>query len=485
MGFNLETVLENFLRIAEIPRESGKEEKIGKFICEYADDLGLYSYQDEFNNVYVKKKGKVEGPAIIIQNHIDMVCEKEKDISFDFSTDKIEVYEDDGWLKAKGTTLGADNGIGVSVALAIMADDEESYPNMNFLFTADEEKGFTGVDNMNPDILNADYVINLDSLPEGYFYCGGAGGFTLNNSIPVECYDIVDTNLEYFKIKVHDLTGGHGHMDVLDGRKSAIFVLYEVFESLRKSAPLMIGSISGGENFTMIPTAAEISFAAKVEDLDSILKIFGRVKNEIKRECSKTDPNLEIRIEKCDKFSKGIRNDTLDKLFAFLDGMSREKPVARSQEDYLMYAANLGEMYIDGQEVKFSSFIGSMSDELMEEKEKQYKDFSSVNGISAEIVEKVKVWKYKDDSELTNLMIASYEDTTGRNGVKTAISTVCECGVVSEKYKGEVDLVSFGFDIEGIHTVKERIRIKSIENVVDSMRAFFRRLTDNHCESIA
>ena len=291
-------VFHYFEEISKIPRESGNEKEISDYMVKFAENLGLDVKQDESYNVYIKKPatpGYENVPAIIIQGHLDMVCEQNNDTNHDFNKEGLDLYIEGDWIKAKGTTLGADNGVAIAYQMAILADKSLKHPKIECLMTTDEERGMTGVKNLHPEYLTGKVLLNLDSDSEGEFFLSCAGGAKASFVIPV-VKNKMDKNLDLYKIQIKGLKGGHSGAEIHLERANAHILMGRVLNHLRKIVTFELVDISGGSKDNVITRECQVLIGVQSVERDILSKEIYNLKNMFKKEYISQEPELELDI---------------------------------------------------------------------------------------------------------------------------------------------------------------------------------------------
>lgn len=448
----MEHVLDFFREISKIPRGSGNTDAISEYCVNFAKERGLDAVRDEFNNVAITKKASVgceNSEPIILQAHLDMVCEKEDGKIFDFASDPIELIEKDGWLTANGTTLGADDGIGVAMILAILDSEILIHPKIEAVFTTDEETGMDGAVNIDLSQLEAKRMINLDSETADTLTVSCAGGCIAKCCLPLHKTEIPG---RYFRITVDGLLGGHSGVDIDKGRANANMLLGRILYSLGDYA---LCSFSGGDKHNVIPTSAEAVIKCGFDQCGKIRDILGEIRREygscdegITAECSEISGNYATFSSEAAEFLTAVPNG----VFA----MSDEIP------GLVRTSLSLAAVKTDGCYLECEFFIRSSS-----ESEKEYlknkisviaKHFEGKTAFDGEYPS----WEYNKNSVLLKTMTDTFVGMFGFEPKIEAIHAGLECGIFCGKIKG-LECVSICPDILDIHTPSERMELKSLE----------------------
>lgn len=459
-----ELVWKHFEEITKHPRPSKNEKKVVEYVLSVVKNLGLEYKQDSFGNILVKKtatKGKENLKTVCLQGHLDMVCEKNRDVQHDFDKDPIQIYVDGDWVKAKGTTLGADNGIGVAAALAIMESNDIEHGPLEFLFTLDEETGLTGATNLSQDFLNADILLNLDSEEEGSFYIGCSGGKDTEGRFTYIKDKVPSQSLAY-KISVTGLKGGHSGLDIHLGRGNAIKILTRLLWNLQNNFDLRISRIEGGSKRNAIPREAFaeviISNSKEKEFTDYVNKFTEIVKFEL----GTVEPNLKISFDKINLPEFVIDKPTQFRLLNTLYGLPHGViKMSADLPDLVETSTNLATINFNDEIVIGTSQRSSV--------ETEKEDIVSMNrAIFLLANAQVKHgdgypgWKPDINSEILKEMKKVYYNLYNKEPEVKAIHAGLECGIIKEKYPS-MDMISFGPTILGAHSPDERVQISSVE----------------------
>jgi len=458
-----------FYEICQIPHPSKKEEKIIAFILEIGKKLDLETLKDDVGNVLIRKPathGKENITPVVFQSHVDMVCEKNKDVDFNFETDAIQPYIDGEWIKAKGTTLGADDGIGVAIALAILEDKTLEHGPIECLFTVDEETGLTGAFALKSGWLKGKMLLNLDSEDEGQFFIGCAGGKNTVANIDVEKQKIPEKTSP-FLIRVKGLKGGHSGDDINKGLGNAVKLLNRVLYEGTFSYDMAISTIHAGnlhnaiaregEAVVVIPDANKEAFIRYVKDLDKTIK------NELKI----SDSGVEVCIEPTDMptfiMDEFTQCDLVEALYACPHGV-----LAMSQdiENFVETSTNLASVKMKGNKIEI---VTSQRSSIESKKEDACNMVASVFDLMNADVEHndgYPGWTPNPNSEVLNLLKQSYVKLFNKEPLVLAIHAGLECGLIGEKYP-DMDMISYGPTLRGVHSPDERLLIKTVQEVWD------------------
>ncbi len=477
-------VFKYFEEICDIPHGSADTKRISDYCVNFAKEHGLKYIKDESNNVMIFKngtKGYENSKPVIIQGHLDMVCEKESGCDIDFTKEGLRLGICDGFIYAAGTTLGGDDGIAIAYALAILASHEIEHPPIEAVFTVDEEIGMLGAAVIDCSDLKADTMLNIDSEEEGYLLVSCAGGVTATCHLPI-MYEKMDydesqnANSDFdgsmVKILVSGLEGGHSGTEIDKGRANANQILGRILYGLKKYIHFNLIDIYGGLKDNAIPREANAEILLYSDNEHDVQQVRNKV-NEIideynkilKNEYRQTDSNINITIQdierNCNVFSRESTDKVITALVNLPCGIYK---MSSDIEGLVQTSLNLGILKIVNQEVIFSfsvrSSIKSEKDELVSRMECL---MEALSGYVTKVGE-YPAWEYKNDSRLRGIMVKVYEKQYGKKPVIQAIHAGVECGLFAGKIEG-LDCVSFGPDILDIHTPKERLNIDSVERV--------------------
>lgn len=463
---DLSKVFKIFDQITKIPRESGKEEKITQFLIDFAKERGLEYRRDSANNVVIVKpasKGMQGAPVVILQSHSDMVCEKNSDSTFNFDTDPINYTEEEGWLIAKETTLGADCGIGMAAQLAILDSGNLEHGPLECLFTTEEETGLKGAKELKPGFITGNILINLDSEDEGELFIGCAGGMDTTAR-----YAFSETPVKEGKIflKAHfsGATGGHSGDDIHKNRGNANQFLVRFLYRLMNITDFDLCHIDGGNKRNAIAREAYAVIAINPSDREQVTRIFNKVTSEIKDEYSVSDPNIEGSIESCGNYSVAIEKSVVKNLILSLNGIPHGV-LAMSQEieGFVETSTNLASIKMDEPGiVRVSTSQRSSVNSARYNAANRIESIFLLAGAKVTHESEYPGWKPKLDSHLLEVSKVSYANLFGNQPIVRAIHAGLECGLFLDIYPN-LDMISFGPTIKGAHAPGERLEIASVE----------------------
>ena len=458
-------ILEVFGEICKVPRPSKKEEKICAFLIRWGKDKGFETIQDEAGNILIKVPGtlgKENANTVVIQSHVDMVCEKMPDKVHNFLEDAIEMVADGEWIKANGTTLGADNGMGVAMGMVLAQDEDLAHPPLELLFTVDEETGLTGAEELSSSLLEGRILINLDTEDDGVFTIGSAGGADSLFVLSVEREEHLPES-SIVKVIAGNMKGGHSGAEIHLNRANALKVLVGALDSFGEDQYKII-EFAGGSARNAIPRDAQAIIEIAAENREKLLESLEQYQQKARIEYSATDPVLTLEVEDCLTDHKPLSKEAQGALLNLL----RELPhgvLAMSQDipDLVETSSNLASIKTENDTITIvtsqrSSVMKSL-DELLE----TVKTTGEKN--TAKVLQESKYpgWQPNVNSELLKNCVKVYKETFGREPVVEAIHAGLECGLIGAKYEG-MDMISFGPTIENPHSPDERVHVPSITN---------------------
>ncbi len=453
-------VWNHFEDLNEVPRASKKEERVIAFAKAFGEKLGLPTYVDAIGNVIIKKPatpGMEDRKTVILQSHLDMVHQKNADTDFDFDTQGIQSYIDGEWVKAKGTTLGADNGMGVAAIMALFTTEGIKHPAMEALFTIDEETGMTGAIHLEQGILDGQILLNLDTEDDDEFSIGCAGGIDTNTSKPYNTVAV--TGGKAYKVTVNGLKGGHSGVDIHLERGNANKIMNRLMHQTSDFG-LQIADINGGSLRNAIPRE---SFATIVVSNESYLTEFASRVEAIKFDFQHEEPGLNIEIEETDLPSTALSVEDTDEvcniLYACHNGVFA---MSRAIDGLVETSSSLARVIVKDGEFTTQSLQRSSSESGKMDVAATVAAPYRLAGCSVEQGGSYPGWAPNPDSEILDVMVAKYENLFGEKPHVNAIHAGLECGLLGERYPG-LDMISFGPTIKGAHSPDERVNIKSVQ----------------------
>lgn len=465
-----------FEEISKIPRGSGNEKRIGEFIYNLAKSKGYKVKKDKVGNILVEiqpSEGSKNANITVLQCHLDMVCEKNEGVEHNFKEDPIKLKVSGDYLMAEGTSLGADNGIGVAACLSLMDENNLKRGPLELLFTVDEETGLNGAFGLKPDFLKGRQLINLDSEEEGVIYIGCAGGRDTVIKLKPKRKKTSKFR-DIYKISIKGLKGGHSGVDIHEGRACANLLISRLLNELLKEIDFELISINGGSKRNAIPREASILIGTNSKKLKNIIE---NQKEIFLLEYAKIDPDLDIKIEKTNSSLKPLEERFKEKLIYFLitipHGVLKMsfdiKGLVETSTNFAIIETRRNEIEIGtSQRSSLSSQLKWASDILL----------SLGKNLNAKIKQSSGYpgWKPNLSSPLLEKVSKTYERVFNSNPQLKAIHAGLECGIIGEHYKG-MDMVSIGPQIENVHSPSERVYIPSVERFYNFLKEILKDLS--------
>ncbi len=464
-----ELVWKYFDEITKIPRPSKKEEKIIEYLLNFAKEHNLQAEKDKAGNVVIRKqatKGMENATPVILQSHSDMVCEKNSDVDFNFDTDPIQTYIDGDWVKARGTTLGGDDGVGIAAALAVLASDNLKHPDLECLFTSDEETGMTGAFGLQPGFLKGKILINLDSEDEGELYIGCAGGMDTNIEMSYEKEEVPESWYSC-KITVSGLKGGHSGDDIEKGLGNANKILNRFLWRLSEKLEFKLSEFNGGNLRNAIAREAYAIIAVKQHDKEQIRLNLNIFTNEIQNEYVQTEPNLKLDMTTVETPKSAIDIETQNKLIRALYACPHGV-IAMSQtiENLVETSTNLASVKFKENKIIIGTSQRSSVDTALTDVAAMVRSVFELADAKVTHSDGYPGWTPKLDSEILKATKASYKRLFDKEPEVLAIHAGLECGLFLTKYP-YLDMISFGPTIKGAHSPDERMHIPSVQKFWD------------------
>lgn len=459
-----ENVFYYFEEIANIPHGSKNTKQISDYLVNFAKERNLEHYQDELNNVVIIKEaseGYESAEPVIIQGHMDMVCEKENGSTIDFEKDGLELYVDDGFVKAKDTTLGGDDGIAVAYALALLDSKELKHPRLEVVITVDEEIGMLGAVDIDLSMLKGHIMLNIDSDVEGEFLTSCAGGMSINSSIPVTRTS--QTGLETI-ITLTGLDGGHSGAEIHKEHGNANILMGRILENIFNELPFGILDIKGGLKDNAIPRECTVTLLIPEEAREDVTRIVNATAKELAAELSVADPATRIDLSFGNVTEKNVLDyASVNKIILYLrtvpNGVINMSQVITGLVETSL---NLGILELKDNELSTLTSIRSSVATRKDDLKKRVMNIIEMLGGECEAEGEYPAWEYNDHSTLRPQVVKVYKELFGEEPKLTAIHAGLECGILSDKIPN-LDCVSFGPTNYDIHTPKERLSISSTE----------------------
>lgn len=465
-------VFEQFAEINKIPRPSKHEEKMIEYLKEFAEKRNLEHEVDETGNVIIRKpatKGHENAPMVSLQSHMDMVCDKLVDVDINFQTDAIQTYVDGEWLTAKGTTLGADDGIGCAIELAILDSDDIEHGPIECVFTRDEETSLTGAMGMKAGFMKGDMLINLDSEDEGQIFISCAGGkttsakFTFTREQAPEGYFFLQASIKGLK-------GGHSGDDINKKRANAIKILTRFLYKEQEKMDLHLASFNSGKLHNAIPRDGVIVFAVPASEKETVRVDWNVFTANVEEEYHVSDTTMEFNLESTEAtavIEKGVSHRFILAMQAVDNGV-----FAMCQDEALAYMVetsnNVASVATSDNEINIVTSQRSNVMSNLENETNTVKAAFELAGAEVKMSDGYPAWKMNPDSKLTKVAVESYKKLFGKEPIVKGIHAGLECGLFSERYPN-LDMVSFGPTLRDVHTPDERLYIPTVQMVWDHL----------------
>jgi dipeptidase D len=467
-GLSPALVWKRFYEICQIPRPSKSEERIRLYLRNFAGQNNLDMKEDKVGNIVIlipPKPGFENAPTVVLQSHIDMVCEKNKDSNHDFLKDPLKLIRQGEWIKADGTTLGADNGIGVAAALAIANDDSFKHGQLELLFTVDEETGLTGVNNIQKNFINGRLLLNLDTEEDGAFYVGCSGGIDTVGRFNIE-HDELKKGYAPYNIFVAGLKGGHSGANIAEGRANSIKLLGILLNRLKEFNP-QYSEILGGSKRNAIPREAEAKLFLNPEFESNFREIINEVAIELSLQFRAADEGIKISFEKINNgivskpkvLSNAFSTKIINTILAMPHGVIS---MSSSIPDLVETSTNLATIVMEGDKL----IIGTSQRSSIESAKKNIAE--TVKALfdlgQAEVItsDGYPGWQPDLDSNLLKTAKSVFQKLFIKSPVIKAVHAGLECGILADKYPG-IEMISFGPTIEGAHSPDEKVRIVDVD----------------------
>jgi dipeptidase D len=454
----------HFEALAAIPRASEKEAKARDYVLALAARLGLEAIQDGVGNIVVRKparRGREGAVTAALQGHLDMVCEKNEGTAHNFDTDPIRLVRDGDWLKADGTTLGADNGVGVAAALAVMESEDVAHGPLEFLFTIDEESGLTGASEFPAGLLRSKYFLNLDGEEEGTLCIGCAGGINSVARRKVARRPVLSG--EGWRLRVSGLQGGHSGIDIHKGRGNAVRILGRVLQTLMDGLPIGVAAMQGGSKRNAIPREASATAALDGAREPELRSLVAALEAEIRSDLGAFDPGLRITVESVARPQQALAHaDAM--LVAGLLASQHHGVLAMSPDlaGLVQTSTNLAIVTTKDDEVEIETSQRSAIHSSKMAAVRMVSNIFQSAGFAVTHSGNYPGWKPEPTSDIVRKSQAVHLEILGKTPELVAMHAGLECGVVGEKYPG-MQTISFGPHIVDVHSPSERLKISSVE----------------------
>ena len=470
----------NFADLNAIPRASKKEQRVIEFAKNFGEKLGLPTHVDAIGNVIIKKPaspGMEKKMTIALQGHLDMVHQKNSTTQFDFDTQGIDMIVDGDWVKANGTTLGADNGIGVASIMTLLASKDIPHPPLEALFTIDEETGMTGALGLKGGLLNAKIMLNLDTEDDRELTIGCAGGVDVTaNGTYKEI--AVNAGSKGLRIQVKGLTGGHSGMDIHKGRGNANKIMNRILASALQKFSFQLNSVDGGSLRNAIPRESVAELAISSDQLAGFTSLIGELAQILKKENHTTDPNLIIDIQLIDAPVKAMdadfQNKFLRAVYACPNGIYRMSPDIK---DLVQTSNNLARILIKDGTYTIQCLTRSAVDTEKMDLAQSIQSGFELMGAKVSFAGSYPGWAPAPDAGIVKLMSNLYTERYKESALVNACHAGLECGIIGANYP-ETEMISFGPNIHGAHSPDEKVQISSVQKFWSFLLETLKRIPD-------
>ncbi|GJQ62697.1 MAG: aminoacyl-histidine dipeptidase [Melioribacteraceae bacterium] len=466
-GLKPEIVWQRFYELTQVPRPSKKEEKAVEYVRNFAKERNLEFKEDDVHNIVIKvpaTKGYENAPGVVLQGHVDMVCEKNKGTEHDFDNDPIKLKIDGEWITAEGTTLGADNGIGVAAALATVDDDSFVHGPLELLLTVDEETGLTGANNLQPGFVEGRILLNMDSEEDGAFYVGCSGGQDTNGFYNIAKQKTA-AGLVPVEIMVDGLKGGHSGLDVAAGRGNALQILARYLKKI-DGIEYYIAQINGGSKRNAIPREAEVIAYVDAANIPAMEKVAEETTTEVLLEYKVNDGGVKVKVTKVEAsysevYTKNFTDTIINVLYAMPNGIMAMSP---DIEGLVETSTNLATINEENGRLR----IGTSQRSSIESAKMYLSDsvaaiFKLSGADEIMIGDGYPGWQPNMDSNLLKVSKEVFKGMRGNEAEIKAIHAGLECGILGDRYPG-MDMISYGPTIQGAHSPDEMLKIADIEH---------------------
>ena len=463
VGIKPERVFYHFEEISKIPRESYNEKAISDYLVEFGKKLNLETYQDKYYNVILRRKasqGYEDAPGIIIQGHMDMVCEKENDSNHDFKKDPIDLVVDGNRLKANKTTLGGDNGIAIAMGMAILEDESIKCGTIELLATTSEEIDLNGALSLEPNILKGKMLINIDSEDEGVITVGSAGGVEIDILLPIEKETLTDVNL--YTLSLEKLQGGHSGVEINQKRGNSNKILVEVLHNLKALTDYSLVEVFGGSKDNAIPRSGKVVLASSKDIKD----IISKVADEVKAKYLSFEPEMVFALEATTTKEVSVLSSksldsyikTIEELPTGVNTWMKEYPEIVESSDNLAIVKTLDE------NINIIISLRSSDPEVLKELREKISNILKENNALFEFSAGYPEWKFRAESKLRDKALEVYKKLYNEDMKVEVIHAGLECGAISQNYP-DIDFISVGPNLRDVHTPSEYLEIDSTERV--------------------
>lgn len=459
----------HFYALTQIPRPSKKEGKIIEYMKKFGEDLGLETIVDEVGNVIIRKPatpGMENRKAVVLQGHLDMVPQKNNDTEHDFENDPIDAYVDGEWVTARGTTLGADNGIGVAAAMTVLESKDLKHGPVEALFTIDEETGMTGAFGLKPGILQGEILINMDSEDEGELYIGCAGGTNANVKFSLN-RKAAPANAKAYKVSLTGLKGGHSGIDIHLGKGNANKLINRLLWMANRELGVLLSSVEGGNLRNAIPREAFATVVVPSDQTGAFEKLVSEMEAVMRNEFGSVEPNLSLKAEPANMPATVLDEEShsrlLNAVYACPNGVIR---MSTDMEGLVETSTNLAVYRTGEQEAEVLCLMRSSVDSARDDLKNMFVSIFEPAGAQVTFDGEYPGWKPNPDSAILREMKEIYNNKYGKIPAIKAIHAGLECGLLGGVYPG-LDMISFGPTIRYPHSPDEKVNIATVQKFWD------------------
>lgn len=469
-------IFKYFEEISKIPRGSFNEEKISNYLVEFAKEHHLEYFQDDMKNVIIYKDGTLgyeNHPPVMLQGHIDMVCEKDYDYNHDFENDPLKLYVEDGYLHAKGTTLGADDGYAISYMLAILESKDIAHPPLDCVFTVQEEVGMLGVRNLKADKIRAKRMISMDTGNEAVTCVSSSGGRRVTVTKEL---GLINNDWDTYKLKIEGLLGGHSGKYISKERGNANKIAFRMLQHLSKKANIRLVNVVGGLKANAIARECIVEFAVDTS-LSVVQQIFENTMTQIKTELEFSDPNLTYTLNKLSKkvpvsFDEKTSQEVVNLIYLLPDGFKAKSMVI---DDLTTISLNLGQVELTDNSIKCHYLIRSPLTSAREELTNEIKLLSSLLNARVQIESDYPGWNYEANSFMRDILKEVIKEQLGIDMITQASHGGLEIGILKGLIP-ELDIITIGPECSGAHTPEEKMNLNSFLKMYEVLKLILAKL---------
>lgn len=473
-----QAIWKNFDLLTQVPRPSGHLEKVQQFLLDWAAQKGVEAFKDEAGNIIMRKPasaGMEDRKIVTLQGHMDMVPQKTKESTHNFETDPIETYIDGDWVKAKGTTLGSDDGMAVATIMAVMEDPTLKHGPIEGFITADEETTMYGVNHMKADVIEGEILLNLDDETEGEMIIGSAGGVNMTATLEYKPLE-PDATDAAVKITLHKLFGGHSGLEINEGRCNANKAMARIVQDAIANFEACLSSWQGGNMRNAIPASAEVVLTLPKENVEALKEAIDEWRQTLREEYAPVETTMELDVEDAPlpKYivPAEIQDNLVDALCAVHNGVLRMIPY---DKQIVETSSNLAIVEIAEGKVRFLILIRSSRDSMRECCVETLESAFSMAGMKVETDGDYPAWQPNPQSEIVELMKGIYKELFQQENLVTVVHAGLECGVIGA-LRPHMDMVSFGPTLRSPHTPNERCNIPSVARYWTFVKTILERI---------